>query len=152
MSLKNVYQRFLADHRQSTSSLAADASLIYIPTTTKVEGRDAVLNYLTKQQKIVKTKAQDILGVVEGSDSLCLDVETTLEFDSGGGAYLPQLDNNFLADRVTSFPTVSCHTSTSLISCMCEADFCAWHRFISSASTSRIRFRVFAFTGNRHRC
>lgn len=119
MSLKNVYERFLADHRQSTSSLAADASLIYIPTTTKVEGRDAVLNHLTKQQKIVKTKAQDILGVVEGSDSLCLDVETTVEFDSGGGAYLPQLDNNFLADRVASFPTVSCHTSISLMHVRC---------------------------------
>jgi len=119
MSLKDVYQRFLADHRQSTSLLAADASLIYIPTTTKVEGRDAVLNHLTKQKNIVKTKAQDILGVIEGSDSLCLDVEATLEFDAGGGAYLPQLDDNFLTDRVATFPTVSCHASTGLMHVRC---------------------------------
>ena len=104
MSLKDVYQRFLANHE--SASLASDASLIYIPTTTKLEGPDAVLRHFSKQQNIIKTKAEDILGVVEGADSLCLDVETTLEFVAGGGAYLPSLDNNFLLDRVASFPTV----------------------------------------------
>lgn len=105
MSLKDVYQRFLADHK--SVSLAPDASLIYIPTTTKLEGPDAVIAHLSKQNNIVKPKAQDVLGVVEGADSLCLDVETTLEFVAGGGAYLPSLDDNFLVDHIASFPTVS---------------------------------------------
>ena len=105
MSLKDVYQRFLADHK--SVSLAPDASLIYIPTTTKLEGPDAVIAHLSKQNNIVKPKAQDVLGVVEGAGSLCLDVETTLEFVAGGGAYLPSLDDNFLVDHIASFPTVS---------------------------------------------
>ena len=105
MSLPDLYQRFLADPR--SASLASDVSLIYIPTTTKVDSADAVRSHLSKQQTVVKTKAQDVLGVVEGPDAVCLDIETTLEFVNGGGAYLPSLDDNFLTDRVVSFPTVS---------------------------------------------
>ncbi|EAW15210.1 uncharacterized protein ACLA_058720 [Aspergillus clavatus NRRL 1] len=104
MSLKSVYQKFLANSR--SASLAADASLIYITTTTQFDGADAVVSHLTKQESIVKRKSAEIIGAIESSDSLCLDVETTLEFVSGGGAYLPSLDDNFLADRVATFPTV----------------------------------------------
>lgn len=115
MSLKSVYQRFLADPK-SPSLLAPDASLIYVPTTTKLEGPDAVLSHLSKQQKDLKTKAQDVLGVVEGADALCLDIETTLEFVASGGAYLPSLDDNFLTDRVATFPTVCCACRTAKFS------------------------------------
>ena len=104
MSLPDLYQRFLADPR--SASLASDVSLVYIPTTTKLDSADAVRSHLAKQHTVVKTKAQNVLGVVEGSDALCLDIETTLEFVSGGGAYLPSLEDNFLTDRVVSFPTV----------------------------------------------
>jgi hypothetical protein len=105
MSLQDLYQRFLADPK--SAPLAADVALIYVTTTTKVEKPDSVVSHLTKQQqKIVKKKSENVIGVVEGPDSLCLDVDTTLEFVSGGGAYLPSIDDNFLADRVATFPTV----------------------------------------------
>ncbi|PYH97805.1 hypothetical protein BO71DRAFT_346163 [Aspergillus ellipticus CBS 707.79] len=104
MSLKDVYQRFLANPQ--SAPLAPDASLIYITTTTKVDGASAVVNHLTKQQKIVKTKSETVLDAIESANSLCLDIETTLEFMTGGGAYLPSLDDNFLADHVATFPTI----------------------------------------------
>lgn len=106
MSLQDAYRRFLADPK--STSLAPDASLIYITTTTRVDQADAVIDHLTRQQRIVKKKSEEILSAVEGPDSLCLDIETTLEFVSGGGAYLPSLDDNFLADRVATFPMVRC--------------------------------------------
>lgn len=104
MSLKEVYQRFLVNPK--SASLASDVSLIYITTTTRFDGPEAIVNHLSRQQKIVKTKSQEIISAIGGSDSLCVDVETTLEFVSGGGAYLPSLDDNFLADRVATFPMV----------------------------------------------
>lgn len=100
----DVYKRFLSDYQ--SASLAPDVSLYYIPTTTKIEGVDAVRSHLAKQEKLVKTKSQTILDAIEGSQSICVDVETTLEFDHAGGAYLPSLDENFLTGRVASFPTV----------------------------------------------
>ncbi|KAL1855631.1 hypothetical protein Plec18170_004357 [Paecilomyces lecythidis] len=104
MSLKSIYERFLAD--PASAPLASDVSLIYITTTTTVNEAGAVLKHLSNQQRIVKKKAEKVIGVVEGSDSLCLDVETTLEFVDGGGAYLPSLDDNFLIDHVATFPTI----------------------------------------------
>lgn len=104
MSLQDAYRRFLADPK--SASLAPDIALIYITTTTRFDTADAVISHVTQQQRIVKKKSEEILTAIEGPDSLVLDVETTLEFVSGGGAYLPSLDDNFLADRVATFPTV----------------------------------------------
>ncbi|KAJ5210036.1 Nucleic acid-binding OB-fold [Penicillium cf. griseofulvum] len=101
---KTEYQRFLDNPR--TAKLADDASLIYVPTTTKFEQADNVITHVLKNAKIVKTKSNQVISAIEGSDSLCLDMETTLEFTEGGGVYLPSLDDNFLADRVATFPTV----------------------------------------------
>jgi hypothetical protein len=110
MSLKAIYERFLAD--PNPSALSHGVSLNYITTTTTFNGADAVLNHLSSQQKIVKNKSDKTLSAIETPDALVLDVETTLEFVSGGGAYLPNLDDNFLADRVATFPTVG-----SLVAC-----------------------------------
>ncbi|KAL1965824.1 hypothetical protein VTN77DRAFT_5145 [Rasamsonia byssochlamydoides] len=104
MSLKAIYERFLADPKPD--ALSRDVSLNYITTTTTFHGADAVLKHLSSQQKIVKKKSDKTLSAIEASDALVLDVETTLEFVSGGGAYLPSLDDNFLADRVVTFPMV----------------------------------------------
>ncbi|KAG2412094.1 hypothetical protein HFD88_009650 [Aspergillus terreus] len=104
MSLKDLYQTFLADPK--SASLASDVSLIYIPTTTKIDGADAVRNHLTRQDHVLKRKSQQVLDTIEGPSSLCLDVEATVEFVSGGGPYLLALDDNFLSDRVATFPTV----------------------------------------------
>ena len=124
MSLKDVYRRFLADPR--SAPLASDASLIYITTTTKLDGASAVINYLTKQQRGIKTKSENILDLIESANSLCLDIETTLEFVSGsGGAYLPSLDDNFLAGHVATFPTVRMRLSTSRDLLPPSSDKCA---------------------------
>ncbi|BDD60187.1 hypothetical protein MPDQ_002790 [Monascus purpureus] len=104
MSLKKVYQQFLAEPK--SAPLAPDVSLFYVTTATNFVQSDTVLNHLSKQARIVKKKSDKILDAVEGPDFLTLDVETTLEFISGGGAYLPSMDDNFLADHVVTFPTV----------------------------------------------
>ncbi|KAJ5971328.1 Nucleic acid-binding OB-fold [Penicillium vulpinum] len=101
---KTEYQRFLDNPR--TAKLADDVSMIYVPTTTKFEQADNVITHVLKNAKVVKTKSNQIISAIEGSDSLCLDMETTLEFTEGGGVYLPSLDDNFLADRVATFPTI----------------------------------------------
>ncbi|KAJ6128060.1 hypothetical protein N7471_009277 [Penicillium samsonianum] len=101
---KTEYQRFLDNPR--TAKLADDVSMIYVPTTTKFEQADNVITHVLKNAKVVKTKSNQVISAIEGSDSLCLDMETTLEFTEGGGVYLPSLDDNFLADRVATFPTV----------------------------------------------
>ncbi|RAL03579.1 uncharacterized protein BO80DRAFT_287478 [Aspergillus ibericus CBS 121593] len=105
MSLKDVYRRFLADPR--SAPLASDVSLIYITTTTKLDGASAVVSHFTKQQRNIKTKSEIVLDAIESANSICLDIESTYEFVSGnGGAYLPSLDDNFLAGHVATFPTV----------------------------------------------
>lgn len=111
MSLQAVYERFLAN--PSAGPLGRDVSLNYITTTTAINGADAVLTHLQRQQKIVEKKGDKTLSAIETADALVLDVDTTLEFVSGGGAYLPSMDDNFLADRVVTFPTVRfCRSST----------------------------------------
>lgn len=104
MSLQAVYERFLTS--PSAAPLGRDVSLNYITTTTVINGADAVLSHLKSQQRIVEKKSDKTLSAIETPDALVLDVDTTLEFVSGGGAYLPSLDDNFLADRVVTFPTV----------------------------------------------
>ncbi|KAJ5936637.1 hypothetical protein N7466_003087 [Penicillium verhagenii] len=98
------YRKFLANPR--SAKVAANLTLIYVPSTTRFDGSDAVLTHLTKQTAIVKKNAENIINAIEASDSLVLDVETTLEFLEGGGAYLPSLSDNFLADRVVTIPTL----------------------------------------------
>ncbi|KAE8346916.1 hypothetical protein BDV24DRAFT_174517 [Aspergillus arachidicola] len=104
MSLQDVYQRFLSDPR--SASLASDVALIYITTTTRVDGAEAVVKHLARQDHVLKRKSQQVIDTVEGLNSLSLDVDTTVEFVSGGGPYLPALDDNFLSDRIATFPTV----------------------------------------------
>ncbi|OJD17076.1 hypothetical protein AJ78_02825 [Emergomyces pasteurianus Ep9510] len=104
MSLKAVYERFLAD--PSAASLSADAALHYITTTTTFSHPEPIVKHLTSQSRALKKKSEKIVNTVEGTLSLCLDVETSLEFTSGGGAYLLELDDNFIVDRVVTLPIV----------------------------------------------
>ncbi|KAJ6009964.1 hypothetical protein N7522_004980 [Penicillium canescens] len=103
---KDQYRQYQANPKSEHVKLADDVSLIYVPTTTKIESRDAVISHVKKQDYVVKKRSEQIISSIEGSDALCLDMETTLEFMEGGGAYLPSLDDNFLADRVVTFPTM----------------------------------------------
>lgn len=104
---KDNYNKFLANPRNPDVALAANVSLFYVPTTTSVEGKDTVITHVSRQSGVVKKRAEQIINAIESYDSLILDMETTLEFVEGGGAYLPSLDDNFLADRVATFPTVN---------------------------------------------
>lgn len=104
MTLSQQYLAFLA--RPTPAALADNASLHYITTLTSINDAAAIIKHLTVQEKLLKKKAEKVIGTVEGGNGLTLDVETTIEFVSGGGAFLPGLDDNFVADRVVVFPMV----------------------------------------------
>lgn len=104
MTLRDTYSAFLAT--PSTGALADNAALHYITTLTSIHDAMAILKHLSVQEKMLKKKSQKILSAIEGSGGLSVDVETTIEFINGGGAYLPGLDDNFVADRTVTFPMV----------------------------------------------
>lgn len=105
MSLKTLYQSYLAN--PSAAALSDHASLNYIPTLTTINTAASIVKHNTAHQKVLKKREERIIDCIESSNAITLDVETTLEFMAGGGAYLPGLDDNFVADRVVSFPMVS---------------------------------------------
>ncbi|KAG5933689.1 hypothetical protein E4U53_000898 [Claviceps sorghi] len=96
--MASVYKQFLAS--PSSSYLSEKASLHYITTTTSVYGATEIIKHLNTLQKQVKTKKQELLHLVDGQSVIAAEVDTTLEFQTSGGAYLPGLDDNFLSDRV----------------------------------------------------
>jgi hypothetical protein len=104
MSLKDIYQRFLS--LPNPISLAENASLHYITTLTTFSSSGDIVRHLESQnKKVVQTKNARVLSAVEGSNALALEVETKLEFISGGGTYLPGLEN-FIVDKIATIPTV----------------------------------------------
>lgn len=105
MSLQAVYEKFLGS--PDSHLLSDNASFNYITTLTTFNTAEAIVNHLDTQNKnVVKKKAEKVIGAVEGQSAVSLDVETTLEFISGGGAYLPGLEN-FVTDKIATFPVVS---------------------------------------------
>ena len=105
MSLHAAYEKFLAS--PDAANLAETASLNYIPTLVTFNNAAPVTTHLQTQNKfVVKKRAEKVIGAVEGGSALSLDVETTLQFISGGGAYLPGLEN-FVTDKIVTFPAVS---------------------------------------------
>ena len=103
-SLKAIYQDFLA--RPNVAALSNNAaSLNYITTLTTINSAAAIVKHYVAHQLVLKKKEETVLSAIESENAICLDVETTLEFITGGGAYLPGLDDNFLADRTVTFPT-----------------------------------------------
>jgi hypothetical protein len=105
MALQSAYKQFLA--APDPTFLAPDASLHYITTLHTVNGSNEILRHLKIQDHELKKKEEKFLDVVEGENALAVEIHTTIEFLSGGGAYLPSLDDNFLADRIVTFPIVS---------------------------------------------
>jgi hypothetical protein len=110
MALQTAYKQFLA--APNSSFLANDASIHYITTLVTINGSSEVIKHLTSQSYELKKNEQTFLDVVEGANALAVEVHTTLEFLSGGGSYLPGLDDNFLADRIVTFPIVCMSPST----------------------------------------
>ncbi|KAK5117623.1 hypothetical protein LTR62_005046 [Meristemomyces frigidus] len=87
-----------------TSLLAADASLVYITTTTEIKEPNAIIKHIQAQQKLVDKKGEKILNTISAPDGVCLETETTLQFKMGGGAYLPGMDDNLLDEKLVTFP------------------------------------------------
>ncbi|KAI9722612.1 MAG: hypothetical protein M1812_001543 [Candelaria pacifica] len=102
MSLKALYQQFLA--RPTSAPLTEGASLNYITTLTTISEPDLILKHIAREEKQLKKKEEKILDAIEAQDAVFLEVETTIEFLTSGGAYLPGLDDNFLADSIVTFP------------------------------------------------
>lgn len=105
MSLKAVYERFLAS--PNPLNLSENAALNYIPTLRTFIQAGPVIRHLESQNtNEVRKKSERVIAAVEGQNSISLDIETTLEFISGGGAFLPGLEN-FVTDKIVVFPSVS---------------------------------------------
>jgi hypothetical protein len=104
MSLRSIYESFLASPNQA--SLNEHAAFHYVTTLTSFSGSSPIIKHLETQGKTaVKKKSEKIVSIVEGSGSLALEVEATLEFIANGGAYLPGLDN-FVTDKIVTLPVV----------------------------------------------
>lgn len=102
--MASTYKQFLAS--PSSSLLAEKASLHYITTTTSVSGATEIIKHLNTLRKQVRIKKQEVLSVVDGQTSIAAEIETVLEFQTSGGAYLPGLDDNFLTDRIANLAIV----------------------------------------------
>ena len=116
MALQAAYQQYLAT--PNSSFLAENASLHYITTLTTFHGPAEIIKHLNNQTKKIKKKSEKIIDVVDGSSSLAVETELTIEFLNGGGAYLPGIDDNFLADREVTLLVV-CYSIDSTCCCMC---------------------------------
>ena len=100
--MASTYSAYLQS--PSVSHLASDASLNYITTTTVINESTAILKHLQAQQKQVTKKEEKVLNAIEGPGSLFLETQVTLQFNNGGGAYLPQMDDNLLDEKLVIFP------------------------------------------------
>ena len=98
----SAYTNFLS--APTPAHLAENATLTYTTTTTFLQSAPAILKHLHAQLKQVVLKSSKVLHSIESSDSLCLETETSILFKSGGGAYLPGLDDNLLDERLVTFP------------------------------------------------
>lgn len=104
MTLKAIYQRFL--DLPNPLSLSENASLHYITTLKTFSSPSKIVQHLeTQHKKDVRTKSARIISAVESPNALALEIETVLEFISGGGTYLPGLEN-FVVDKIATIPTV----------------------------------------------
>jgi hypothetical protein len=104
MALQAIYKQFLAT--PSPALLADDAALHYVTTTTSYRGSADIVRHLGALRNQVKKKKEEFLTTIEGQNATAIEVDTTLEFVTGGAAYLPGLDDNFLADRTVYLPVV----------------------------------------------
>lgn len=105
MALQAAYKQYLAS--PNSSFFSEKASLHYITTLTTFNGPAEIIKHLHSQSNKIKKKEEKVIDAIEADGALFVEVETTLEFVIGGGAYLPAIDDNFLADRTVTFPIVS---------------------------------------------
>jgi hypothetical protein len=104
MSLLATYTKFLA--APTANVLADDASINYIPTLTTINEPGSIIKHLLAQAKVLTKKSEKVINSLEAGHSLCVEFGSTIEFLTGGGALLPGLDDNFLADKTVVLPMV----------------------------------------------
>lgn len=104
MALQAAYKQFLA--APSSSALVDNASLHYVTTTSSFTGATDIIKHLATVRNRINKKKEDALFAIESQNVLVFEAETTLEFVSSGGPYLPGMDDNFLADRTVYLPIV----------------------------------------------
>jgi hypothetical protein len=104
MALQSAFKQFLAS--PNPTFLADNASIHYITTLVTVNSSSEIIKHLSSLTRQLKKKEENFLDVIESENALAVEVETTIEFLTGGGPYLPGLDDNFLADRTVTFPIV----------------------------------------------
>jgi len=121
MALQAAYEQFLS--APNPAFLASDASLHYVTTLISVNGAAQVIKHLNGQAGELTKTEEKVLAAVEGPDSLALEVHTTIEFLTGGGSYLPKLDDNFVTDHIVTLPVV------------CIA-YCCWMRTLLTFQSS----------------
>lgn len=143
MALQGAYKQFLA--APNTALLAENASLNYITTLVSLTGSAQIVKHLGAQSHQLKKKEEKFLDVVEGTNSIAAEVHTTIEFLTSGSSYLPGLDDNFLADRVVTFPIVG-------IPIPHIASYANHGRFISSNLMPLARSNKFARAGTKDPC
>jgi hypothetical protein len=97
-----TYKQFLA--APSSSLLADTAALHYVTTTVSFAGPTQIIKHLNGLQKKVSKKKEDVFNIVDGGNVIVLEIDTGLGFQSGGGPYLPGLDDNFLSARDVYLP------------------------------------------------
>ncbi|KAL7935345.1 hypothetical protein V8C35DRAFT_299217 [Trichoderma chlorosporum] len=97
-----TYKQFLAS--PSSSLLADKAALHYVTTLTSFVGATEIIKHLNTLQKQVKKKKEEVINLIDGQNTIAVEVDTCVEFVTSGGAYLPGLDDNFLSDREAFLP------------------------------------------------
>ncbi|KAK7415652.1 hypothetical protein QQZ08_012278 [Neonectria magnoliae] len=97
-----TYKQFLV--APNSALLADTASLHYVTTITTFAGPTQIIKHLNGLQKQITKQKEDILNVVDGQNAIVVEVDTGLAFQTGGGPYLPGVDDNFLTSRVAYFP------------------------------------------------
>jgi len=111
MTLEAIYKGFLA--HPSADVLTSNAAFNYIPTSTTISEAGAIVKHFHAQSNLLKKKNEVFSNVVEGPNSLCVESETTILFNNGGGAYLPGIDESMICDRVVTIALV-CHACSTL--------------------------------------
>jgi len=102
--MADIYQSFLRS--PTVASLAPNASLHYITTTTSFHEPEAIVKHLQAHTKQVEKRSENVLSTMESSNGVCLETETTFKFVRSGGVILPQMDDNLLADMEAVCPMV----------------------------------------------
>lgn len=124
MGLLAVYERFLK--APNPVNLSDNATLQYVTTLTSYTKQGSIIKHFDEQHKnAVRKKSEKVISAVEGFTSVAVIVETTLEFISNGGAYLPGLDS-FIVDRTAVLPVVCVYALCAISHTNCSLDtFCS---------------------------